>query len=356
MEAIRRPRIGILSFAHYHANFWAEAFVEDAEADLAGIWDEDEARGRDAASRFGTIFVPDLDDLLGRVDAVAITSVTAEHAPLAERAARAGRHILCEKPLATSVAEADRIAAAVAAGGVSFMQSFPKRFDPVTHEIGRAVRSGDLGRIHLVRVRHGHFYGLEPDFRERWYVDPTLAGGGALLDEGVHGADLLCWLFGLPESVTATISSAALGLGVEDTGLAVYRWPDGLVAELASSFLFVAADSSIEIYGTEGTLLVSGVDLASRDITEAGFLRTYRRGQPARAWSVSPLVPRFKLGRFHHQNAIAFAAGLRSGEPPPVGLADGRNALLMIERAYAAARGGMRQTIGSDEKRAGEGA
>ena len=141
MEAIPRPRIGILSFAHYHANFWAEAFVEDAEADLAGIWDEDEARGRDAASRFGTIFVPDLDDLLGRVDAVAITSVTAEHAPLAERAARAGRHILCEKPLATSMAEADRIAAAVALGGVSFMQSFPKRFDPVTHEIERAVRS-----------------------------------------------------------------------------------------------------------------------------------------------------------------------------------------------------------------------
>ena len=79
----------------------------------------------------------------------------------------------------------------------------------------------------------------------------------------------LCWLFGLPESVIATISSAVLGLGVEDTGLAVFHWADGLVAELASSFLFAAADSSIEVYGTEGTLLVSGVDLASRDITES---------------------------------------------------------------------------------------
>ena len=85
---------------------------------------------------------------------------------------------------------------------------------------------------------------------------------------------------------------------------------------------------------------------------EAGFLRTYRRGQPTRAWSVSPLVPRFKLGRFHHQNAIAFAASLRSGKPPPIGLADGRNALLMIERAYAAARTGTWQAIEGDEPRA----
>jgi predicted dehydrogenase len=297
--------------------------------------------------------VADLDDLLARVDAVAITSVTRAHAPLNERAAGACRHILCEKPLATSMAEADRIVAAVAAGGVAFMQSFPKRFDPVTHEIRRTVRSGELGRIHMVRVRHGHFYGLEPDFAQRWYVDPAQAGGGALLDEGVHGADLLCWLFGLPESVTATVSSAALGLGVEDTGLAVFQWRCGLVAELASSFLFAAADSSIEIYGTEGTLLVSGVDLASRDITEAGFVRSWRRGQPTRAWSISPLVPRFKLGGFHHQNAIAFAASLRSGQPPPIGLADGRRALLMIERAYAAARTGMRQTIEDDDSRAG---
>lgn len=348
MKPILRPRIGILSFAHYHANFWAEAFVEDAEVDLVGIWDEDESRGREAATRFQTELVPDLDDLLARVDAVAVTSATIGHLPLIERAARAGRHILCEKPLATSVADADRIAAAVAAGGVSFMQSFPKRFDPVTHEIARAVRSGELGRIHLVRVRHGHFYGLEPDFSQRWYVDPAQAGGGALLDEGVHGADLLCWLFGLPESVTAIISSAVLGLGVEDTGLATFHWADGLVAELASSFLFAAADSSIEIYGTEGTLLVSGVDLASRDITESGFVRTYRRGQPAREWSISELVPRFKLGRFHHQNAIAFVASLKRGEPPPIGLADGRKALLMIERAYAAVRTGIRQTIESN--------
>ncbi|MBK7592044.1 MAG: gfo/Idh/MocA family oxidoreductase, partial [Betaproteobacteria bacterium] len=63
-----------------------------------------------------------------------------------------------------------------------------------------------MGALRWCESGHGHFYGLQPDFKDRWYVDPVLSGGGALLDEGVHGADLLAWLFGMPESVTAVVS------------------------------------------------------------------------------------------------------------------------------------------------------
>jgi len=337
-------RIAILSFAHYHANFWAEAFREEPGVELVGVWDDDAARGRDAAGRFATRFLADLDDALAACDAVAICSETAAHAPLIERAARAGRAVLCEKPLASDLAGAARIAAAVESSGIAFMQSFPKRFDPVSHELKRLVACGGLGRIGMVRIRHGHFYGLEPDFRQRWYVDPARSGGGALLDEGVHAADLLCWLFGMPAGVIASASSA-LGLAVEDQAIAVFDYADGMLAEIVSSFSFAAADASIEIYGSEGTALVAGVDLASRDITTSGFLRVHRRGQPEKTWTVSPLVPRFKLGRFHHQNAIAFARALARGESPPIGLADGMRALTLIMRAYEAIRRGARQPI-----------
>lgn len=337
------PRVGVLSFAHYHANFWSEVFA--ARGALAGIWDPDPARGREAAGRFGTTCFEDIDQLFARCNAVAICSTTNVHAPLIERAAACGLAILCEKPLGASLDDCERSARAVHASGVTFMQSFPKRFDPASHYLHELVATHDLGRIALVRIRHGHFYGLQPDFKDRWYVDPVLAGGGALLDEGVHGADLLAWLFGMPESVTAVVSSAALGLPVEDLGIATFTFPSGLVAELTASFGFAAADVSIELYGTEGTVLVAGVDLASRDITHDGYVRRFRNDQPERRWQVVPITPRFKLGAFHEQNAAVFLDCIEHGTPPPVSIDDGVRAFRMINAAYEAARTGRRQRI-----------
>jgi predicted dehydrogenase len=340
-----KARIAMLSFAHYHANFWAEALRKRGDVALAAIWDDDDARGGDAAARFEASFVPDIGAALAGVDAVAICSETSRHADLIERAASLGKSILCEKPLATTLVDALRIEQAVAAHNVLFMQSFPKRLDPVSHELKRMVGEGVLGRIHLVRIRHGHFYGLQEDFKQRWYVQRHFAGGGALLDEGVHGADLLCWLFGLPASVIATVSCDALGLEVEDSATALFAYPGGMTAELTASFLFSAADTSIEIYGTRGTVLVSGVDLASRDITSANYMRSYIESGGERRWTVHDIVPRFKIGEFHHQNAIAFARCLSEGALPPATVRDGRNAQLLVERAYEAARTGRRQMI-----------
>jgi predicted dehydrogenase len=237
---------------------------------------------------------------------------------------------------------------AVAEAGVLFMQSFPKRFDPASHALKELIDTGRLGRVHLVRIRHGHFYGLEPDFRQRWYVDKAKGGGGALLDEGVHGADLLHWFFGMPATVTAETASPVAGLAVDESATALFRYPDGMLAELTASFLLPAADASIEIYGTRATALLSGVDLASRDITSGGFLRVSVEEDGCKRWEVLDVTPRFKLGHFHHQNAIGFLRCLRTGTAPPAGLKEGRAALLMIEAAYRAARTGGRQPITPD--------
>jgi predicted dehydrogenase len=342
---VSRPiRVGLLSVAHYHGHFWAEAFRESPLAELVGIWDDDPARGQEAAARHGVRFWPDLEGLLGACEAVGITSETVQHAPLVEAAARHGRHVLCEKPLAATRDDCERIARAVAASGIVFMQSFPKRLDPVNHELRRLVSSGELGRLALVRVRHGHFHGLDPAFRQAWYVDPARGGGGALLDEGVHAADFLRWLLGEPESVTATLSGTALGLSAEDTAVAVFRFPGGVLGEIATGVVFVAGDNSVELYGTGGMAVLSGVDLASRDLTGSAFLKTYRAGD-VRQWTVSPIVPVFKTGRLHHQNPLQFLEALQRGTPPPVTLEDGRRAVEMILAAYRAAETGSRETV-----------
>lgn len=338
-------RIATLGFAHYHANFWSEVFRDSSQAEFVGIWDDDATRGADAAQRYATRYWPDLDALLDAVDAVAITSETVQHRALIERAAARGRAILCEKPIATTREDADAIAEAVARGGVVFMQGFPKRFDPVNHELRRLLADGFFGKVWLVRVRHGHRHGNDREFTQGWWADPKRSGGGTLLDEGVHGADFLRWLFGDPLAVTAMVSHAALGLAVEDTALALFRWESGLIAELATGWSFQAADASIEIFGTAGTALLAGVDLGSKDHTGSGYLRLYSSAQAERSWQVSPLVPRFKTGGFHQQNALAFLDALVNGTKPPIGLEDGRRALAMILAAYAAAASGREQFL-----------
>ena len=333
-------RVGLLSFAHYHANFWAEVFRDSPLAEFVGIWDDEAERGQEAASKYGARFWSDLDALLAACDAVGVCSATAPHADLIERAAAAACHVLCEKPLATTLADCDRIEAAVGRAGVVFMQSFPKRFDPVNRELRRLVHQGELGQIVLMRVRHGHLYGLGPGHGMAWAEDAELAGGGALLDEGIHGADFIRWMFGEPESVMAMVSHVALGKPLENLGLAVFRYPDGLLCELVSSTTFAAGDNSVEVFGTTGAAVLSGVDLASRDLTEAGFLKVCRLDSGPRRWQISPTVPRFKTGGFHQQNPLAFLEALSGGRPPPNTLEDGRRSLEMILGAYRSARSG----------------
>lgn len=334
-------RIAFVGVRHYHSNFWAKAVLSSDYAEVAGVWDVDGEAAAAFCKRHGLERVESLDDLLAACDGVAICSATSEHAALIKAACHADRPILCEKPLATSVAEGIEISRMVAAAGIRFLQSFPKRLDPATHEVHRIVRSGTLGRIHLVRVRHGHSHGLEPEFKLAWFTDPALSGGGTLLDEGIHAADFLRLLFGNPKSVIASHSSQ-LSLAVEDTALAAFSYSDGKIAEVATSWCFAAADASIEIYGTEGTLLLSGVDIASRPTRESAFLRLFTRTD---GWRDLDLVPSFKTGIFHEHVAEAFIAALAEGAALPSSVADGIGAGAMIEAAYRAAATGIRQDI-----------
>jgi predicted dehydrogenase len=119
-----------------------------------------------------------------------------------------------------------------------------------------------------------------------------------------------------------------------------------MFAEVTTSWCFAAADASIEIYGTEGTLLLSGVDLASRDTRGTGFLRAYSRREGR--WSVSPTTPHFTTGVFHEHVAWAFVRALREGGPMPVTLEDGIRTFAMVEAAYRSAASGQLEAIRSD--------
>jgi predicted dehydrogenase len=337
-------RFGILSFAHYHGNFWAEAINQSPDAILIGVWDDDAQRGREKAQYYNTRYWSDLAPLLRECDAVGITSETIKHAPLVEEAAAAGVHILCEKPMAATLEDCDRIQQAVRAAGVVYMQNFPKRFDPVNHELVQMVHRGDLGQIALVRVRHANFHFLEVE-GQQWFIDPVLCGGGALLDEGIHAADFLLWLLGEPEKVYAMISDGTLNLPVDDTAIAIFTFPSGTLAEISTGGTLWASEQSIEVYGTGGSAILSGVDLASRDFSNAPYLKVSRRGAERGIWEGSNTVPFFKQGNFHQQGPLHFIECLRDNKVPAVGLEVGRKSVEMIVAAYRAAESGQSQMM-----------
>lgn len=340
-------RFAILSFAHYHANFWAQAINAAPDAVLAGIWDDNPARGEQAAAQYSAPFYADLDALLANCDAVGITSETAKHADLVERAAAAGKPILLEKPMATSAAEARRIQAAVERSGVLFMQNFPKRYDPINHELIARAHGGELGKLSLVRVRHGNYHLLQlgDDVHNQWFGNPALSGGGALIDEGIHAIDFLLWLLGPPRQVYAAISSATLGLPLEDTALMLLTYANGVMAEIATSNTLVAAEESIEIYGTGGSAILSGVDLASRDFSRPPYLKFHRHGTPRDGWQGSATVPYFRQGNFHQQGPLHFLRCLKGEAAPVATLREGLNSLLIVEAAYRSAQTGTAQTL-----------
>jgi myo-inositol 2-dehydrogenase/D-chiro-inositol 1-dehydrogenase len=339
------PPIGIalLSFAHAHQEHWAKAVAADPRAHLSVVWDEDPDRGSAAAQRHGTRYLGDLGRVLRdpTVHAVAICAENHKHAELVELVAAAGKHILCEKPTARSLAECQRMAEAVARGGVLYMQSFPQRLLPANQRVKALLVEGAIGAISLVRKRHGHDFALRDlDTTMPWILDPERGGGGALLDEGVHQADMLRWLFGDPEEVTSLPGRMCGGRRVEDTGAAIYRFANGILGVLEAGWTWVAGGPTTEIYGDRGVIVQGFTDCASSaaPLPGAAYLRLYRADVPHPAWVDLGCEHDFRT--IHRRVPHAFLDCLTSGDLPPSTLTDGAAALEMILGAYHAAADG----------------
>ena len=344
----RMLRIAMLGVRHYHANFWTRAVQQSPDAGVSGIWDPDPERAAAFAAEYGLRPEADLAPLIDSSDAVAICSATADHRMLIEAAATRGKSVLCEKPLGLDLGRRARD---------------PERRRDLRHplhaELPQALRSGQSRDPRSARRRR-------PSGKSPCAGSGTATATVSIRSSGASGSSIpraraaarcstrgftrpisCAWMFGMPISVSATISNAALGLAVEDAAFAAFTLQCGVIAEIATSWTFAAADTSIEIYGTEGSILLGGVDIASRPTRQDAFLRVFRRDGEGDAWTASPIVPHFKTGVFHEHVAWAFIAALRSGDSMPVTLQDGITAQAMIDAAYRSARSGRREGVGA---------
>jgi len=183
-----------------------------ADVELVGVADEDAARGRAFAERFAIRSFDSAEALLAEgLDGVIICSANRQHRGLTELAAQHTRHILCEKPIATTLADAEAMIAACAQTGTKLQIAFPVRFAPPVQRLRALLQSGALGRIYSLKTtNHGTMPG-------GWFIDRELAGGGAVIDHTVHVIDLLRWFF----AAEVTEVYAEIGVGLLHDGLAI---------------------------------------------------------------------------------------------------------------------------------------
>lgn len=337
-----RPlKIGVVGLGHAHGPMWAEAFRRNPDCELVGIWDHDADRAARVASENGCASDHDLVRFLGQdLDAVALTSEHALHRAHIEAAVSAGLAILCEKPLATTLEDAAAVIDAVGRAGVRFMQGYQMRLDPANLEVRRLVQRGDFGQVSSIVKRHSHYFGIEgwPDDSGAWFFDPAVSGGGAGLDEMVHTCDWLRWIFGEPVSVTAVTSSATLDSPVEDLVVAVYRMASGAIATLLSSWTDLAGAVTTQVAGDRGSFMELYTDLASVRCGRPFDASVLVQCEPERAWT--PLEVQHSFPNVHAVVADEFVRCLRTGDPFPSGLEDGRASLAMVLAAYESARSG----------------
>ncbi|MGE5592125.1 MAG: Gfo/Idh/MocA family protein [Betaproteobacteria bacterium] len=318
-------RIGIVSFAHMHAYSYARAARSVAGAVLAGITDDSEERGLAASREFEAPYYRSIDDLLAAdIDAVIVCSENACHKEHVLAAAEAGKHVLCEKPIATTLEDASVMVNKCQEKGVQLGTAFPVRHAPPVVRAKQLIDEGRIGKILAVSAtNHGRMPG-------GWFVDRALSGGGAVLDHTVHVADLLRWfLADEAKRVYAEVDTRMHDIPIDDCGTLCIEFGNGVFATLDPSWSRPKTyptwgDVTMEMVGTSG---VVSLDVFAQVLVHAS--------DPQSAVLYRPWGDDMDLALVRD-----FVQAVREGSPPAASGFDGMRALEIALAAYESARRG----------------
>lgn len=265
------------------------------------------------------------------ITAVYISSTNEKHHAQALAAIAAGKHVLCEKPLSMTVAEAVEMVRAAEAAGVTFATNHHLRNAGTHLAIREAVQAGRIGTPLSVRVHHAVYL---PQVLQGWRIDNPAAGGGVIPDITVHDADTVRFHLGEdPVEVVAMATASGLGQGVEDSCMSVWSMPSGLQVMSHESFTHAHATTGFEIHGTEGSIVAKNV-MTQQPVGEV--VLTTAKGSETLSYSTHNLYER-SLGLFN-------AACAGEGRPSADGV-DGVKSLAVAMAVAEAARTGRRTPV-----------
>lgn len=324
--------VAILGCAHTsHAWAYARALARSSGARLVGVYDADPSLADPVSRDFEVPYRSDLHALVSSddVDAVVVCSATVEHRGLVEVAASHGCHVLCEKPIATTIDDARAMIATCEAAGVQLHMAFVTRFLPIVREVHAALQAGEIGDVMAFVAGNRGRPPLPPTY-PGWITDPAKSGGGALMDHSVHLTDVIRHLSGREVvRVSAEVDALLWDCGIDDVALMSLVLDDGAIASVDPSWSVPADnpwdyDFFLRILGTEGSVAISDLGSALQLVSRryGAGLRLVPFGADADALMVE-----------------AFLDSIRAGEPqPPCATGDdGLRSLAVALAGYASA-------------------
>jgi predicted dehydrogenase len=301
-----------------------------ADVMLAAVADTNHQRAQQlAASYSGCEVEPDWQSCVARpdVDLVIASTVNAALAPIVRAAVTEGKHVLVEKPAARHAEELRPIVLASRERGVLVKVGFNHRFHPAFLKARQLCDAGELGPLLYVRARYGH--GGRLGYEREWRADPAIAGGGELLDQGIHLIDLSRWFLGDFIEVHGHIATYFWKMPVEDNGFLSLRTAQGQTAWLHASCTEWKNLFSFELFGRDGKLQIDGLG-GSYGVERLSFYRMLPQMGPPETiiWEYPGEDQSWRAEFTHFRDCIA------AGRPPQGTLDDAIAALDVVDQVY----------------------
>ncbi|MGH2616801.1 MAG: Gfo/Idh/MocA family protein, partial [Thermomicrobiales bacterium] len=317
-KPVRFAILGAGMIADYHRAAIFEHAAAGAE--LVAIGHHDPARFEELRVRFGVPCCTVADVLADdSIDAVCICTPSGDHAAQAIAAARAGKHVLVEKPIALRLAEADAMIAACDRAGVHLGVVLQRRFDPIYRSVHAAITAGDLGDLSLgvvvIPYHRPQSYYETAEWRGTWALD----GGGVLMNQGIHLVDLLVWFMGDPTAIQARAATLHREIEVEDTVSATLQFGNGALATItATTTAWPGFPHRVEIYGSAGGIQIEGESVRQWQSSVPGRWRPQPLVQHALPAAGAASDPRGISLDGHIAVVGDFLRALHNGRPPQI--------------------------------------
>ena len=308
-------------------------YAAHPDAKLVGFYNTSPARAEQMAAQYGGKVYASVEEMLAdpEIHAVSVCSANAAHASQTVAALKAGKHVLCEKPMAVTVEECETMVETARETGKYFMMAHNQRLDQVHMAAKKLIEEGAIGRIVTFRTTFGHpgpeNWSVNPG-PNTWFFDKSKAAMGAMADLGIHKTDLIQYLTSqrvvrTTAHVTTLDKRGADGerIGVDDNAFCIYQLSGGAVGTMTASWTYYGqGDDSTVLYGTKGTMRINEDPAAPIKVYLAdGTVRIYGAEQPQRVSGVIDL----------------FMECLKNGTPPEI---SGENTISAMRAVFASIR------------------
>jgi len=331
--------VGILgagNISHTHA--MAASAVQGVK--VAAVYGLNLQRAEKLGKEFDAAVYANLETFLAHtpLDLVAIGSPSGVHADHGIAVARRGLHVLVEKPLDVTLERAEALIAEAKRAKVKLGVFFQDRAKPDLIKLKKLIERGDLGRP-ILATAHVKWY-REPAYYKdsRWRGTLKLDGGGALMNQAIHTADLLLWLLGDVQRVSAKTATAFHRIEVEDTAVAILEFRSGALATFeAATSAFPGYKRRVEITGTEGTIIVEQDRIVAADLRKAQKDLVSPAGSEENQSATSPVISDARA----HQGIIEdFIQAIRTDTNPACDGVEGRRSVALVRAAYESSEEG----------------